>query len=371
MDKLKILGWVYAGLSTIGLLGGAGLCAGLLFERDPRGVPAFEFIFPLFLMAAAVILLPAFIGGIGLIVGRAWARIPVVIASLALLFLFPFGTVLAVAAFWVLYDAERTSLSAATAIPKAVPPSNDVAPRAPFALSEAVRKELKNATGVLLAMLGVGSAFIVAIDGGFRINQQQAPAPLDALFYPAVAIFVLVCSYALYALLRSSGTRRVVRAGGRWLDRGKLKREREFHAEERRQRLARLAADPKTHRYAELIEKGQAWNDDQIAYDLDPARTATCVHLAAIERAMRDAGLQVKLLTGANVQSGCLIDQTELAEKFHPFEPARYVEFVAADRSLEDPPGAAIACGVCQSTIRVIHRVEANAQTPLFPSPSA
>jgi hypothetical protein len=366
VDKLKILGWAYTALSTIGLLGGAGLCVGLFFERDARGIAAYEFIFPLFLIVALVMLLPGLIGGIGLIFGRAWARIPTTIASLVLLFLFPAGTVIAVFAFWVLYEAERTA-----PMPVARPAASATPSPSMHAFNRIARQELSNATGILLAMAGVGAGFIVAIDGGFRFNRQPAPPPLDALFYPALVVLVLVVGYALRLLItRGIGTD-IPRASSAWVNRGKLARERNAGEEQRRQRLARLAADPKTQKYARLIERGQAWSDEQIAYDLDRTRTATCIHLAPIEHAMRDTGLDVKFLIPAMVQSPCLIDEAELARKFAPLEPVRYVEYLSGERSIEDPPNAVLNCSVCKSTIRVVHRVEANLQTPLFPPPTS
>jgi hypothetical protein len=366
VPKLKILGWLYAGLSALVLIIGFGLCIGLLFDPDPRSLPALEFVGPLFLMIALVTAVPGLIGGVGLIIGRSWARIPVVIASLALLFLFPIGTLIAVFAFYVLYDAERHGAP--------TPPAKPAPSSAPLAkpLSAAVQQELGDAGGVLLAMAGVGAGFIVAIGAGFRITEQAAPAPLDSLFYPAIVVLLLVVGVATWRFVNAPGRSAAIpRARFNWFERHKLSGEREGGAEERRQRLFRLAADPATRKYVALIENGQAWSDEQIVYNEDRAKTVTCTHLAPIERAMRGAGIDVRLTYGANATSFCLIDEAELAQKFGALAPARYVEYISGDRSLEDPPNAALTCSVCNSTIRVLHRVEANLQTPLFPSPVA
>ncbi len=367
LTKLRILGWLYTGLSTLTLLIGSVICLGLLFETDPRGLPAFQFIFPLFLMLAVVLLVPALVGGVGLLTNRSWAKIPVIIASLVLLLLFPIGTALGAVALWVLYDDEKRSAAAA---PSASAPATPTPRQSPGKLSAAATHELTNAGGVLVAMTGVGSGFIVVIGAGFRINNQQAPAPLDALFYPALVVLLVVVGYGLRRLFAggTSDVRKLL-TGSRltWSKRHELTRQREAYAEERRRRIIALAENPATRKYATLMEKGEAWNDAQIAYDQDLNKTATCIHLTPIERAMREAALDVRLLTGANVKSPCLIDEPQLARKFAPLMPVRYIEFMSGERSIEDAPHAALTCAVCGSTISVLHRAEATLHTPLFP----
>ena len=71
--------------------------------------------------------------------------------------------------------------------------------------------------------------------------------------------------------------------------RRRMKREREAWEAERRARIAKLSADPALRPYAQRIEAGEAWNDDQIAYDRNPQALATCRHLAPIERAVDEA----------------------------------------------------------------------------------
>ncbi len=190
MPKIKILGWFYAGLGGLGLLIGLGLCIGLLFDIDPRSLPALEFVGPLFLMLALVSLAPGLIGGVGLIAGQSWARIPVVIASLPLLFFFPIGTAVSLFAFWVLYDDEKQ-------IAAAPPPASTPAPPS-GRFKAAVQQEFGRMSGVLLAMAGVGAGFIVVLGAGFHMNHQQAPAFIDASFSPAIVVLVLITLFVAW-----------------------------------------------------------------------------------------------------------------------------------------------------------------------------
>src|ERR1700730_2474129 len=66
--------------------------------------------------------------------------------------------------------------------------------------------------------------------------------------------------------------------------------------ERRRIRIAQLLADPAKAKYAPLVERGQEWSDEQIAYNEDPNLTGTCPHLQPTEHAMRMAGIVPRLL---------------------------------------------------------------------------
>ena len=72
-DVARALGWTYLILCGGFLAAGALLCVGL--ARDPAGGPALHYVGPLFLMVAAVYLVPGVVGGIGLLRGAAWRHV--------------------------------------------------------------------------------------------------------------------------------------------------------------------------------------------------------------------------------------------------------------------------------------------------------
>src|SRR5438067_3031630 len=79
-NRLRILGWLYVALGGVGLLAGSVL--GLAFLLSPEVQShALQVIGPLFLMIAAGLLIPAMLGGIGLLYAQPWARILIIILS--------------------------------------------------------------------------------------------------------------------------------------------------------------------------------------------------------------------------------------------------------------------------------------------------
>lgn len=137
---------------------------------------------------------------------------------------------------------------------------------------------------------------------------------------------------------------------------------------ERRQRLATLAADPVRRRYVVLIEAGEWWTDEQIAYDLDPGRTVTCSHLAPIEHAMRVAGVRVRRAIGPWTTADCRVDLPTLAQAMPvPREVYYSNDMYAGGRYAEDPPSSALLCNVCRSGITVVAPNETKPETRWFP----
>jgi hypothetical protein len=104
--KIKILGWIHTALGGIGLIAGLALCAGLWFSPDDKSTEALLYVGPLFSIMAVFMLLPALIGGIGLLRLRPWARILIIIISALEVLSFPIGTVLGGFGLWVLLDGE-------------------------------------------------------------------------------------------------------------------------------------------------------------------------------------------------------------------------------------------------------------------------
>lgn len=224
--------------------------------------------------------------------------------------------------------------------------------------------------GVLMAMLWVGAGFIVMLGTGFRLSGDPEPPIITQGFYPAIVVFAVVTVRGLIYFLRRPARPRRHKQVQRWgqIDPKNVRRLRQAAEEERRQRLARLKADPLRRKYAELIDKGQPWSDEQIAYDLDLTRTATCEHLQAVERAIRQAHIGVRLVGGPRVEARCVVDREALHGAFALAPSVDYHEPQQYDRSLEDPPGALIWCSACNSAIAAIHPSQAPSGTRMFPS---
>lgn len=225
-------------------------------------------------------------------------------------------------------------------------------------------------TGVLMAMLWVGAGFIVMLGTGFRLSGDVEPPIITQGFYPAIVVFAVVTVRGIVYFLRRPARSRRPKQVQRWgqIDPKNVRRLRQAAEAERRQRLANLKADPARRKYAELIEKGQPWSDEQIAYDLDRTKTATCEHLQAIERAVRQAHIGVRLVGGPRVEASCTIDRDALHRAFALASSVDYHEPQQYDRSVEDPPGALIWCSACNSAITAIHPSLAPSGTHVFPS---
>jgi hypothetical protein len=116
----------------------------------------------------------------------------------------------------------------------------------------------------------------------------------------------------------------------------------------------------------------------QIAYLLNPEATATCEHLQPIERAMRAAGIDVRLLGISEfmpiIKAACRINEGELRGVFQLPPSVYYREGFMPEKYEFDNPRADITCGYCLKTDRtrcdilVMHPRECNNGTPWFPA---
>lgn len=346
-DKITILGWLYVAVCGAGLVIGAALCVGFVLSPAPQDAYAQQVAGPIFFGLAVVYLIPGLLGGIGLLFARRWARVLISIESAMFLLLFPVGTVLGAFGLWVLLNEDAPAMPALDAPALAG----------------------SGAGGVMLAMAGVASGFVVVIGTGYRLSGEPAPVEISSIYYGSIGVFALVIGLAIAHWARLPRRAFGTHGGLPWsgADRAGLARARLQSAEQRRQRLAVLAQDPLKRKYVALIERGEAWSDAQIDYNEDVERAATCLHLQPIERAMRAVGIRVRLEIPPSVRAECCVDPIELQRRFEPPEWVKYSELARYDRSLEDPPGALIACTVCKSRIDVLHRREAGADTPVFP----
>jgi hypothetical protein len=217
--------------------------------------------------------------------------------------------------------------------------------------------------GMLVAMAGVASGFVVVLWAGFTLHHDATPMVIEQYHLPAAGVFVAAIAYGLYHL--AHGTRRprprpdpryaALRGHSDW-------------EEEQRLRLVEMRGDPILSAYAARIERGESWSDAQIAYDLEPDGTATCVHLAAVEQAMRRAGIAVKFQLRNIVNAQCVIDEPALRARFALDPPAWYGILPDHGRSYEDPPVAAFKCEEHGALIYVIDPNQAPPGSPVFPA---
>jgi membrane protein implicated in regulation of membrane protease activity len=156
-------------------------------------------------------------------------------------------------------------------------------------------------------------------------------------------------------------------AARRFLHRRTLRQSRATRTAEFNSRVAELRRDPATCRYASLIEVGEAWSDEQIAYDRDPSALATCIHLQAIERVMRERGIALRLRRGLNVEAECRVAPSRLERRCRPSPSVIYTEYYESDGLERGEPVAALCCPECQSRIALVHPDRAAVDTTWFP----
>src|SRR5687767_2373742 len=97
----------FLGLALFGIIAGAGVASGEQDALIVTGTVGMA-VGGLFIILA----LPAIIGGIGLLKGRNWGRILILIVAALSLLNFPFGTAYGIYAFWVLLNDQTRPLFA-------------------------------------------------------------------------------------------------------------------------------------------------------------------------------------------------------------------------------------------------------------------
>jgi hypothetical protein len=217
---------------------------------------------------------------------------------------------------------------------------------------------------MLLIAASIASGFWVFIAVGFRLDGQRAPMGLDAGLLPAA--LVLLGTVVMGVRHAWPGLRDGIESISlRWSGRRELSREMaQYHAW-----AATLALDPKRKRYADMIAAGDYfWTAERVEYDLDPHATTCCPHVAPIEAAMREEGLQVQLHTIGFATAKCTIDAQALATRFSLPDGVGYREIQTYDRSEESIPIAIVGCTACRSHVAVEHARTAPENTPVFPA---
>jgi hypothetical protein len=214
-------------------------------------------------------------------------------------------------------------------------------------------------------MAAVAAGFFLMLKLGFILHNDPQPAVFANTALTGASIVVI-------GVVIVWGIGRVMRL--RPWEKARIRREHAAYVSqavaERDRRVAELAANPATAKYAPLVERGEDWSDENIAYFQDPQAVATCAHLQPIERAMREAGIASRRARKRAVIAACRIDLARLQDSFHIAAPVRYAEYYAGDRSEEDFPTAFIICDADTSMIHTLHPDEAGAgAAPVFPAP--
>ena len=213
-----------------------------------------------------------------------------------------------------------------------------------------------------LVILTSGPALLwVVITIGFWLNEPVVPGILAVGFLPTLIVVMTALAMAVrYAwanwTMPSFSLKTALRNA----------RESSRSMAEHKAWLAQIAADPRRQRYFAMIQAGDLfWTPERVEYDLDSHATACCQHLSPIERAMRKAGIDVKLSGYEYVIADCRIDAERLKQRFRFMEPTTYQEVLMYDRGAEDPV-ARLVCE-CRSAITVHHPQRAPDGTPVFP----
>lgn len=335
----RIIALIYLTLGLLGVGLSLYICAGLAIAdtRDAQAALAWMLVIAGGLM---IFLGPALVGGLGLLLGKHWGRRWAMIASVLMLALAPVGTVLGGIGLVVLWPRGRQIGDQ----PLSLPPTSTLVRTLLIMVA---------ALGTLGAMIGIG--YLLHLTG-----VELQPGMLDN---PLIKFAVIAVVATLTVLVLSRQSKRV-----RGARRTQVKREQaDWSAERQRLRMADLSADPQRAVYAQRIAAGEAWSDEQIAYDLDLSAMTTCEHLSDIEYAMRQAGIAVKMDAPRWVSAQCVVSHEALMAQFQLAPSVRYSDAELGGRAYEDPQQASISCSACSSWIRTVHPREAGPGTAVFP----
>jgi len=113
-DHINILGWLYIGMSILGILAGLFVLVILVgvgfLVGDPEVIGILVFTGILVAALLVVLSVPGIIGGIGLLKKQPWARILVLVLGVLNLLNIPLGTLLGIYTIWVLMQEEAAEV---------------------------------------------------------------------------------------------------------------------------------------------------------------------------------------------------------------------------------------------------------------------
>jgi hypothetical protein len=229
--------------------------------------------------------------------------------------------------------------------------------------------------GVLKAMAAVGVSFGLSVLFGSMVRQSAPQMSDNVVAVIVLSIWVVMSFGILYVLAPwKTAPKRVSLPLGLEVQ---ARDAAEAFRSAKRDRIAQLSAEPNRSQYARLMERGEWWTDEQIAYCENPQAVATCVHLQPIERAMRSTGIVPRLLTQPwdknfaplpNISADCRINEVELKRLYPGADSIRHTTGYWPERSATDNPWAKLACAWCNSSIEVVHPEWPGRNTVWFPS---
>jgi hypothetical protein len=348
---LSLLGWIHLVLGLLGLVPGVLLCGAILLSDDPAYRDLITIFAPVFGFLSVAYFIPSFVGGLGLLRGRPWARAVIWVESALLVFAIPIGTVLAGLSMWVLLSHRDQAESYGSRI-------------------HAVERWLASKRELFLAALAAIGTLGAMIGLGYLFRDQIEDLNPPMKLVGPVIFVVTVAIVALIGGVNAWGGGIAAWSPERLLLRRRMQREQAERVAEHKARLVRLLADPVRAKYVERMERGDYWSDEQIAYDLDRAARATCQHLAPVEGAMREVGLMVKWQQPGFIDAECLIDEAALKRTGLLAKSVSYREIESGGRAYEDPPFGMLQCAACNASIRVRSEQEARPGIRVFPAPT-
>jgi len=133
---------------------------------------------------------------------------------------------------------------------------------------------------------------------------------------------------------------------------------------------------PKAAKGRVNVAGGKRSPAERTAYFENPKATVTCAHLQPIERAMRKAGVEVRLGNSEYspiIKAACRIREAELTRVFQLPPAVHYRQGYSPERYEFDNPWADIICGYCEKSdrvrcqISVLHPDQCREDTPWFP----
>lgn len=114
---LDLLGYFYIALGVLGVLAAFGVLiivvGGGLLSGDQEAILITGVVGTTVAAFLAIVSLPGFIAGYGLLKRRAWVRPLILVLAILNLFNFPLGTALGLYTFWVLLQDETVDLLSA------------------------------------------------------------------------------------------------------------------------------------------------------------------------------------------------------------------------------------------------------------------
>lgn len=172
---------------------GVALCVGIALTDKAGNGRALGTIGGFFLWTSVAFFGPGFIGGVGLLRGRSWARTVLIVLSVAVLLAIPVGPVLGGYGLWVLLGKDSKQ-----------PPPSESPPDARPPISSAEQQRILE---MMVGALGVAALFVVGIGTGYRVTNDPSSPIGNGLYVSAIVVLVAVIVAAVWHFRRPRAIR--------------------------------------------------------------------------------------------------------------------------------------------------------------------